>query len=163
MVGLQYPTVEEIRNRLTGFDYVLVASTHNHEGPDTVGIWGPSPLQSGVNAPYMERLITETVNAIRAADGKRAAVTARYGTAADEKLLRDSREPFVKDDVIRVVRFDAADTSKPHCLLVNWTCHPEALASRNKLITADFPGYTIRELEEHYGCPIIYFSARSAG
>ena len=49
VVGLQYPTVQEIRKRLEGFDYVLVASTHNHEGPDTVGIWGPTPFKSGVD------------------------------------------------------------------------------------------------------------------
>ena len=139
VVGLQYPTVQEIRRRLSGFDYVMVASTHNHEGPDTVGIWGPTPFKSGVNPEYIEHLVAQTVAAIQQADKARAPVTASYGTAADGRLLRDSREPFVKDDVIRVVRFDAAGTHKPNCLLVNWTCHPEALASRNQLITADFP------------------------
>ena len=163
VVGLQYPTVQEIRKRLHGFDYVLIASTHNHEGPDTVGIWGPSPLRSGVDPQYMEHLITRTVEAIEAADKVVAPATSRYGTATDERLLRDSREPIVKDGVIRVVRFDAPGTSHPRCLLVNWTCHPEALASRNQLITADFPHFTIRALEQNYGCPVLYFSAAVGG
>src|SRR6185295_2367964 len=40
LVGLQYPQVKAIRARLLGFKYVLVSSTHNHEGPDCIGIWG---------------------------------------------------------------------------------------------------------------------------
>jgi hypothetical protein len=69
----------------------------------------------------------------------------------------------VKDGVLRTVRFDSSQTGEPHCLLVNWTCHPEALASRNTEITADFPYYTIRDLEEKYGCPVIYFSGAVGG
>ncbi len=162
LVGLQYPTVQEIRKRLEGFDYVLVASTHNHEGPDVVGIWGPTPFKSGVDPEYLESVVAKTVEAIQAADKAQAPVTASYGMAADEKLLRDSREPYVKDDVLRVVRFDNAE-GKPHCLLVNWTCHPEALASRNTEITADFPYYTIRDLEQKYGCPVLYLSGAVGG
>src|SRR5688500_10228042 len=33
LVGLQYPEVKRIRAKLKDFHYVLVASTHNHEGP----------------------------------------------------------------------------------------------------------------------------------
>jgi hypothetical protein len=44
LIGLQLPAVRRIRDRLKHFSYVVVSSTHNHEGPDTIGIWGPSPL-----------------------------------------------------------------------------------------------------------------------
>lgn len=162
VVGLQYPTVQEIRKRLEGFDYVLVSSTHNHEGPDVVGIWGPSPFKSGVDPAYMETVVAKTVAAIQNADKARGPVTASYGTAIDGTLMRDSREPYLKDDVIRVVRFDGSD-KKPRFLLVNWTCHPEALASENTEITADFPYYTIRDLEKKYGCPVLYISGAVGG
>src|SRR5262245_25019987 len=33
VVGLQYPAVQQIRSKLAEFKYVLVSSTHNHEGP----------------------------------------------------------------------------------------------------------------------------------
>ncbi len=163
VVGVQYPVVEQIRKRLDGFDYVLVSSTHNHEGPDTMGIWGPSPFKSGIDPEYLEHVRSQIVAAIRQADANRVPVAASYGTAADERLLRDSREPYVKDDVIRVVRFDTAKEKKPHCLLVNWTCHPEALGGDNKVITADFPHYTIRDLEKRYGCPVLYMSGAVGG
>src|SRR6185503_8684692 len=41
LVGLFLPRIEKIRRELPGFSYVLVSSTHNHEGPDTLGLWGP--------------------------------------------------------------------------------------------------------------------------
>ncbi len=163
VVGLQYPIVEAIRKRLDGFDYVLVASTHNHEGPDTMGIWGPSPFKSGIDPAYLAHVQSQIVAAIRQADAARVPVAATYGTASDERLLRDSREPYVKDDVIRVVRFDATKEHKPHCLLVNWSCHPEALEGDNTEITADFPHYAIRDLQRRYGCPVLYMSGAVGG
>ena len=163
VVGLQYPAVRRIREKLKGFDYVLVASTHNHEGPDVVGIWGPTPFQSGIDQVWLDRLIDQTAEAINAADAAKTDVSATYGTAEDEKLLRDSREPYVKDGIIRVVRFQPTTKEKPPVLLVNWTCHPEALASENQEITADFPYYTIRDLEKRYGAEVIYFSGAVGG
>src|SRR5262245_6921115 len=48
LVGLQYPQVKAIRAKLPGFHYVLVSSTHNHQGPDVIGLWGRGPLHRGV-------------------------------------------------------------------------------------------------------------------
>ena len=30
-----------------GVSEILIASTHNHEAPDTIGAWGPNPLSDG--------------------------------------------------------------------------------------------------------------------
>ncbi len=49
VVGLQLPEVRRVREKLTDFHYVMVSSTHNHEGPDVIGIWGPTPIKSGVD------------------------------------------------------------------------------------------------------------------
>lgn len=56
LVGLFHPFIEELRRRLPGFAYVLVSSTHNHEGPDSLGLWGPNTLQSGVDPVYMKKV-----------------------------------------------------------------------------------------------------------
>src|SRR5580658_9368493 len=47
VVGLFPATVEAVRKELADFKYILVSSTHNHEGPDTLGLWGASPFTSG--------------------------------------------------------------------------------------------------------------------
>ncbi|HVU90074.1 MAG TPA: neutral/alkaline non-lysosomal ceramidase N-terminal domain-containing protein [Pirellulales bacterium] len=162
VVGIQYPTTQEIRKRLSGFDYVLVASTHNHEGPDVLGLWGPSPFKSGVDPAYLQRIVDRTVEAVQKADAAAKPATGAYGTADDPTLLRDSREPHVPDGVIRTVKLLNTD-GKPAGLIVDWSCHPEALGSDNKLITADFPWQTVKRLEEKYHCPVVYFSGAVGG
>src|SRR5262245_20369840 len=49
VVGLFLQSVERVREKLPGFKYVLVSATHNHDGPDTLGLWGPSPVESGID------------------------------------------------------------------------------------------------------------------
>lgn len=165
-IGLQLPTVRRIRERLSDYAYVLVASSHDHEAPDVVGIWGASPLQYGVDEEYLDLIVERTVSAVRAAEKLLVSSRAAYGTNAAPRLLRDSRLPHVLDDVLRVVAFySAADSrrTKPTGLLMQWNCHPEELGSRNTLLTADFVHATIADLEKRYGCPVVYVSGALGG
>lgn len=163
VVGLQYPTVLEIREKLPEFDYVMVSSTHNHEGPDTIGIWGPSPIASGVDKKWMASLVEKAGEAVKMADANAAPCEAAYGTAADEKLLRDSREPIVYDPILRAIKFTRTDNGKLQGVLVQWNCHPEAMGSDNKEITADFPWATIARIKEKHDGPVIYFTGAVGG
>src|SRR5688572_14665844 len=54
VVGLFNDVVVRVRKQIPGFDYVLVSSTHNHEGPDTMGLWGPNFFISGIDPDYMK-------------------------------------------------------------------------------------------------------------
>src|SRR5262249_51985198 len=82
VVGLFLPSVERVRQELPGFTYVLVSSTHNHHGPDTMGIWGPNPFTNGVDPDYLRRVEAATVRAIRDAEKSLRPVSARIGTVA---------------------------------------------------------------------------------
>jgi hypothetical protein len=172
LVGLQYPAVKAIRARLPEIDYVLVSSTHNHEGPDVIGIWGRGPFHRGVDDAYVATVVERVGQCVKQAAGKLNPVTAEYGTAEDESLLADTRLPIVKDGVLRVVKLDGAAGSRAAGnkaagsaagLIVQWNCHPESLGPRNKLLTADFPWATIRALEKRYGCPVVYLSGAVGG
>ena len=68
VVGLFHGNVENIRKKLDGFQYVLVSSTHNHEGPDTLGLWGPNHLSSGVDPVYLKSIEDGAAKAIRLAE-----------------------------------------------------------------------------------------------
>jgi hypothetical protein len=35
-------------------DFLVVTSTHQHEGPDTLGIWGPGPFTTGIDFGYLD-------------------------------------------------------------------------------------------------------------
>ena len=47
LIGLFHQDVLKVRSKvkaqLPGVTQVIVASTHDHEGPDTMGLWGPGP------------------------------------------------------------------------------------------------------------------------
>ena len=163
VVGLFLGSIERVRAKLPGFTYVLVSATHNHEGPDTLGLWGPSPFLSGVDADYLKKVEDGCVDAATAADRARKPANAVIGAASDPSLLRDSRLPIVLHDELVVVRFDNPAAKKPIGLLVQWNCHPESLDSKNTEITANFVHYTVARLSESQGCPVVYFTGTVGG
>jgi hypothetical protein len=163
VVGLFHPTVEKIREKLPGFEYVLVSATHNHEGPDTLGLWGPSPFKSGIDPDFMKRVEGGCVDAVKAAAGSLKPAVAKIGTASDPGLLRDARLPEVKHDELVAIRFEDPKSGKPIGVLVQWNNHPETLDSKNTEVTADFPYYTVKHLREKLGCPVAYFTGAVGG
>jgi hypothetical protein len=162
LIGLQRPAVMQVRERLPGYVHVLVASTHDHEGPDVIGLWGPSEMQSGVDTGYVAFVVERIVEAVKAAEATLTPARAAYGTAMAPELQNDSRLPFVKDSVLRAVKFTAPD-GKPLGLLVQFSNHPESLGPDNPIITADFPHYTIKALEARYDVPVAYFTGAVGG
>jgi hypothetical protein len=162
LVGFFLPNVENVRKQLDGFNYVLVSSTHNHEGPDTLGLWGATALQSGVDAEYMKTVEKEIIAAVKAADkGKKAAKT-KIGVEKAPELLHDAREPIVKHDDLVALEFRDKD-DKMSGLVVQWNCHPETLGSKNKEISADYVGYTVKHLQGKYKCPVVYLTGTVGG
>ena len=163
LVGLQYPQVKAIRAKLPHLSYVMVSSTHNHEGPDVIGIWGRNPFHRGVDEAYLELVVHRVVAAIQQAEKNLAPAAAAFGTAEDESLVGDSRKPIVKDGLMRVVKLSQPGKSEPAGLVVVWSCHPESLGSKNTLITADFPWATVAALRERHNCPVVYLSGSVGG
>jgi hypothetical protein len=162
LIGFFHPQVEKVRQRLPGFSFILVSSTHNHEGPDTLGLWGVSPFKSGVDAGYLSLVEKQIVTAVKAADADRKVVRARIGSAHAPELLHDSREPYVKHDELVALEFlDKAD--KPAGIVVQWNCHPETLGDKNTLISADFVGATVKALRARHRCPVVYLTGTVGG
>jgi hypothetical protein len=163
LIGFFHANVANVRQELAGYHYVLISSTHNHEGPDTLGLWGPNAFQSGVDPAYLRLVERRIVECVRAAEKAARPVTAHLGTAAAPELLNDSREPYIKHDELVAVRFDDAQTGRPAGLLVQWNCHPETLGSKNTLVSADFVGFTVNSLKTKYNCPVVYFTGTVGG
>jgi len=163
VVGVMLPVVKEIRSKVQGFTHVTVCATHNHEAPDTIGLWGPMAIRSGIDPAFMKQLIQGCVKAIDLARENLAEVSASYGSADDQSLLGDSRLPKTYDATLRVLRFERTKDGKPHGLLVQWNCHPEAMGPRNTQITADFPWATIAALKKKHDCAVVYVSGAVGG
>lgn len=145
----------------------MVSSTHNHEGPDVIGIWGRGPFSRGVDDNYIDMVITRVTQGVKEALAGLQPVTAHFGTAEDATLLNDSRQPYVKDGVLRLLKFQSIATAtqpaKNLGIIVQWNCHPEALGSRNTLVTADFVATTVNEMAKDHSCPIVYLSGAVGG
>ena len=162
VVGLFNAVAESVRKKVDGFAYVSVSSTHNHEGPDTLGLWGKTPFVSGVDKDYMKLVEAGIMSAIGDADKARKPVTAKIGTVNAPELLHDAREPYVKHDELVAIRLEGSD-GKPVGVLVQWNCHPETMDSKNTELTADYVGTTVAELKKSQGCPVTYLTGTVGG
>jgi hypothetical protein len=163
VVGFFHADVESIRKRLPGFDYVLISSTHNHEGPDTLGLWGSSPFKSGIDSEYMKKLEELVVGVVQTAEKGLRPVTARIASAKHPELLHDSRMPIILHDDLVVLQFTDAGTKKPVGIVMQWNCHPETLADKNTRLSADFVGYAVKEVATKQGCPVVYLTGTVGG
>lgn len=163
LIGFFHCNVEHIRDSLKGFDYVLVSSTHVHEGPDTLGLWGPGPMQSGVDPDYLAFVEKQAVKAVLDADAVSQPASTRIGTVRAPELLNDSREPYVKQDELVALTFRDTQKDIPAGIVVQWNCHPETLDSSSTEITADYVATTVAKLRERHHCPVVYLSGAVGG
>ncbi len=170
IIGLFYDDVLAIRRKVQAqnpqVSLLIVASSHDHEGPDTLGLWGPDPFHSGIDEAYLRRLdSTIAATALKALHSMRPArlVLAKETNPLLALLQDDSRPPYVKDPCLLVMRLDDAQSGKPIATLVNWSDHPETLSSRNTLITADYPYWLLKTIESHGGGTAIFFQGSCGG
>jgi hypothetical protein len=141
---------------------LVVTSTHNHEGPDTMGLWGPSTIKSGSDAAYMARLRQAITDAAAEALAGTRPARLFFAKARTPGLIADGRLPQVIDDELVVARAVAVDGATLGTL-VNWSSHPEALGGKNTEITADYPHYLVDKVEAVLGGTCVFVSGSIGG
>jgi hypothetical protein len=84
VVGYFYNEVQTIRALAAqaGFqaDAIMVSSTHNHEGPDTMGLWGADETTSGVDTGYLDFVNEQVVQCLLEADANLVPAEIRFAT-----------------------------------------------------------------------------------
>ncbi|MEZ4322917.1 MAG: hypothetical protein R3F61_35960 [Myxococcota bacterium] len=175
LVGLGSPRIEEARRRLAaeGFlaDHLIAASSHNHDGPDTMGLWGnPFIGVTGRDLDYQERVTDAIEQAVRDAAAKMEPVELTVGrtrmrdrspfftgstfggknpTPKMHGMIYDGRDPVVISDQLLVLQGNG--DAGTVFTLTNWSGHPETRGSDNNDISADWVGVTRNVLEDHFG------------
>lgn len=179
LVGLGSPRIYDAKYRLgaSGFDgdRLIVSSSHNHQGPDTMGLWGnpfnfSNPV-SGTNEGYQNLVSYAIEYAVREAAADMKAVTLTVGATAMRDrspyfngsafggrnptshmhgMIDDHRDPVVVSDQLLVVQ-GVAEGSETVFTLTNWSGHPEVRGSNNNAISSDWVGVTRQVLEAEYG------------
>ena len=144
-IGLMRKFVLDVRESVPEawqIDYLMVHATHNHEGPDTQGLWGPGLFTSGVDPQYMESLKRNILSAVEKAIANLEPANMSIARIPTDPLtpIVDKRKPVVIDEDIRALMFQRADGSVIGTL-VNFGIHVELAWDKNLLLTADIAGY----------------------
>ncbi|MEK6406423.1 MAG: neutral/alkaline non-lysosomal ceramidase N-terminal domain-containing protein [Acidobacteriota bacterium] len=164
--------VEEIKKLIEprlGLNEILVASTHNHEAPDTIGAWGPNALSDGKYPKYLrfvDRQIAKAINQAGASTVRAVMKLARTDprnspSIAGMQTRTHGRPPNFFDEELRVMQFFDGSRKRLDrviATLINWNTHPESMESRNTVITSDFPHAVRTAVEKKYGGTAIYIS-----
>ena len=162
LVGWFNPDVLAVRALLDvqglDVDHLIIHSTHTHEGPDTMGLWGKELFVSGYDPKYRDQL-RQTVAAVVAAAlaDIRPVASLKVGevdisTYQDHgkgvaNVISDHRDPWVVDEFISAAQL-LDGQGQSIATLINFGCHPETLGDDNLLMTSDFVHALRRTVEQ---------------
>ena len=167
-VGLSRHDINDIRaavidsGKIPGLKSVNVCATHSHSAIDTQGLWGKSYFSDGKNEAFQNSLKEKTAAAILAAYEARTDGRLYYGTADVSDKLSDTRTPIDFNPLLTRFRFAPADGGRD-VYIVNMSCHPELLGRGTKQVSADFPAYMGREIEERTGGEFLFINGAIGG
>jgi hypothetical protein len=165
LVGVFHADVEKARERLQRAvpgAILVVTSTHNHEGPDTMGLWGKGRFSTGVDPAYLERVRTAVADTAAEALSRLQPATLSFAKTRTPELIEDGRLPRVIDDVLSAMQVRAADGTTLGSV-VNWSSHPEAIGSKNTLLSSDYPHWLRQRMEEKLGGTSVFIVGSIGG
>ena len=152
---------ELLRQRVPGA-VLIVSSTHNHEGPDSMGLWGRGRFSSGVDPRYLDRVRRAIVDAGAEALSRLKPARLVLAKTRTPGLIEDGRLPRVIDDTLVAMQVTSEDGTTLGTI-VNWSSHPEALAGANTVITSDFPHFLRTRMEERLGGTTVFIVGSIGG
>ena len=153
---------EKLSALLPGLQLVL-SCTHTHHGPDTLGLWGPEMLESGVDPAYMAFLEYQVADAIQQAFSHLAPAALRASSVHVPGIVKNIRDPHILDQELTCIQYVDPDSNRVHLTLLNFPCHPETLHPDNRQITADYPHFLREQVECLTQADCLFFSGALGG
>jgi len=141
---------------------IIIASTHTHHGPDTMGLWGPDQKTRGVGEVWMSATKQKIVDVIHASLSDLKPASVKWASVHVPGLVKNARNPEILDNELTLLQFTGAD-GRPLTTLFNFPCHPEVLWDMNPNITSDYVHTLREETEKQTGAPCIFFSGALGG
>ncbi|MSR81694.1 MAG: hypothetical protein EXS58_02055 [Candidatus Latescibacteria bacterium] len=182
LIGLNPGRLTEMVGGL-GVEGLLLAASHTHGGPMVLDLYEPcgedrswpagNPYLSWVEEQIAAGIaqVKETLQPVRLSVGSgvvdisfnRRLVKPDGSVEMIWGQNRERRQPYGPvDPEVGIVRVDDLE-GKPVVLLCNYACHPVVLGSENRLLTADFPGYTCAYLENQFPGALALFLQGGCG
>ncbi|MFX1234256.1 MAG: neutral/alkaline non-lysosomal ceramidase N-terminal domain-containing protein, partial [Promethearchaeota archaeon] len=167
LIGYDIDLVDDIRQEIEmeyGIDAnnVIIACTHTHSGPDTLGLWTPPLPDWGVNWPYMEYIKNQILECISQSYYNLEKARIRFAATSVPGLMKNARDPgrvYPNLDLMKVEDKRGNTIST----MINYAGHPEVLWSDNFVITSDYVGYLRDKVEEKLGGIAIFFNGALGG
>jgi len=170
LIGFFRPHVQEIIQRVSShYDGshkpdIIISSLHPHDGPDTMGLWGPDSHTSGVDPLYLadvkdkaEATILSALAAMTLESPAMKSVCLRV-----PGLAKNARNPEILDDELTALQFLDKD-NRPLASLFDFPCHPEVMWEHNTQVSSDYLGYLRKGVEQATGAPCIFFAGALGG
>lgn len=162
LVGLSNYRVREIRKQIRAVpaDHVLIATTHVHSGPDTLGLWGANNFSSGIDPLYQSRLADKIAAVVATAAQEARPVRVAAGSVeVPDDLVHNSREP-IQDKTLTALRF-TDEAGQTVATTVHYGGHPEV--SKSNALTSDFVHYVREAVERRYGGVSLFLNGALGG
>lgn len=147
LLGLVGKDANDIRDSIAAElamsrDRIIVAASHTHHSPDTIGLWGTIiPTVSGRDEKYMDHVKKGALEAALAAFASREKADMYYAVGEEKSLHFNTYISKVKDppidDTLTVLKFTRND-GEIIATLTNWGCHPTTENEKNRLVSSDW-------------------------
>jgi len=141
---------------------IVIASTHTHHGPDTMGLWGPDDKTRGVDEVWMSATRQTIADTIAASVVDLRPASAKWTSVHVPGLIKNARNPEILDHELTLLQFVSEDET-PLLTCMNLPCHPEVLWEHNPNITADYVHTLREETERRTGAPCMFFAGALGG
>lgn len=163
LIGFFRPDVYEVIGKVNRPDaQIVIASTHTHHGPDTMGLWGRDQKTRGVDADYMRDTKQKIVDVTHASLSALKPASAKWASVHVPGLVKNARNPEILDNELTLLQFLGTDY-RSLVTLFNFPCHPEVLSEHNPHITSDYVHCLREEVEKQTGAPCIFLSGALGG
>jgi hypothetical protein len=146
---------------------IMISATHTHSGPDYWGVFRPGIFLRYIQGFISPRAETKELHILGvyllkiAKEAYQNRKSAKLGATQTEipeedRVMINRNSPFDYESakypitVIKVISHDPIDQGKLIGLIINYAIHGTTIPRENTLITADYIGYLIKALEDHF-------------
>ena len=139
-------------------DELLIVATHNHSGPGGYvdNLFAEIVCTGHYQPKLFDNLVDKMSKAILEADKNLELSKIGTGSGYIDNISKSRREVKTPiDPEVGVIKVDDIE-GNPKAYIVNFAAHPTTFKKDNRLISADFPGYMAKYLEENEGVVAIF-------
>lgn len=158
LLGATRSLREEILKRVADLgiksDNLLLAASHSHGSLEMNAMHRGNKFNNKKIGVFNEGLLQFTADraaeAIRKASENPVPVKTGVGAKMLPGLNRNRRGDEITDNEMTILKLDKMD-GKPLAVFINYTAHPTFMNEKDFYLSADWPGYTQREVEGFLG------------